>query len=101
MLIILTLQNNLERSEHETKYRLSKQIESLERERTFLNKKLETEEKQHTAVNKHWEVIVVVFFTGVKIAPTTRDIWDLSNFKDGGRSPVYAWVKPPTLHKLA
>ncbi|KAL4235843.1 hypothetical protein ACF0H5_004232 [Mactra antiquata] len=49
------IQNNLERNEYETKTRLGKQIETLEREKTFLNKKIETEEKQHNAVIKHWE----------------------------------------------
>jgi len=49
-------QNNLERSEYETKQRLNKQVEAVERERNILKRKLETEEKQAQTLTKHWEV---------------------------------------------
>ncbi|XP_052775789.1 nucleoprotein TPR-like isoform X2 [Mya arenaria] len=50
-----TIQNNLQRSEHETRHRLSKQIEALERERNMLQRKLEMEEKQGLTVRKHFQ----------------------------------------------
>jgi hypothetical protein len=54
------LQNNLERNEKETKNTLGKQIETLDREKTFLKKRLETEDRQHSAMTKHWEVSVTI-----------------------------------------
>ena len=50
------LQNNLERSEFETRSKLEAQIEGLEREATLLRKKLESEENHHEKVVKNWEV---------------------------------------------
>ncbi|KAK3607529.1 hypothetical protein CHS0354_025782 [Potamilus streckersoni] len=49
------IQNNLERSDFETKSRLSRQIETLERTTTLLNRRLETEERQHKTEIQHLE----------------------------------------------
>ncbi|KAL3869712.1 hypothetical protein ACJMK2_042363 [Sinanodonta woodiana] len=49
------IQNNLERSDFETKSRLNRQVETLERTTTLLNRRLETEERQHKTEIQHLE----------------------------------------------
>ncbi|XP_038056577.1 nucleoprotein TPR-like [Patiria miniata] len=50
-----TIQNNLERSEFESKARLSNQMEAMERELNQLRRRLEGENDQHRVVLKTWE----------------------------------------------
>ena len=54
--MLLTFQINLERNEQDTKFRLGKKVETLEREKTFLKTRLETEEKQQKIASKHYDV---------------------------------------------
>ncbi len=49
-------QNNIERSEFETKARLTNQLEVMERELTVLRRQLEGDNDQHRTVLKSWEV---------------------------------------------
>ena len=49
-------QNNLERNEFETKQRLGKQIDALERDKVSLQKRLDAAERQHNTANQQWEV---------------------------------------------
>ena len=53
---VFTFQNNLERSEFETRSKLGAQVEALKREATLLRKKLDSEENHHRTVVKTWEV---------------------------------------------
>ncbi|XP_033645246.1 nucleoprotein TPR-like [Asterias rubens] len=50
-----TIQNNLERSEFESKARLSNQMEAMERELNTLRRRLEGDNDQHRVVLKTWE----------------------------------------------
>ncbi|XP_022089783.1 nucleoprotein TPR-like isoform X2 [Acanthaster planci] len=50
-----TIQNNLERSEFESKARLTNQMEAMERELNLLRRRIEGENDQHRVVLKTWE----------------------------------------------
>ena len=62
-LLYLLLQNNLERSEFETKTRYSNKIDALEMEVNTLKRKLTAEEDEHKALNTLWEVINKLLMT--------------------------------------
>ena len=55
---IQAIQNNLERSEYETKMRLTAQVEALEKEATLLKDRLHNEEEKKTRVREAFETQV-------------------------------------------
>ena len=55
----LILQNNLERSEFETKTQLKKYIETLEKENSVLKKKIEDIDNQNRSVISTMEVTIL------------------------------------------
>ena len=56
VVLLLSFQNNLERSEFEARTRLGSQVDTLQRELNLLKKKLESEEKHHKGIISTWEV---------------------------------------------
>ena len=64
-------QNNLERNEVETKQRLGKQIEALERDKVSLQKRLDAGERQQNVANIQWEVSLLYNKWYSKSLPTS------------------------------
>ena len=61
-LLLSCLQNNMERSEFQTRTKLEAQVASLERELTLNKKKLEHEEEERDKRRDSWEQRVLLYY---------------------------------------